>query len=103
MLEGRPDIIRRLIQDLKETRKELRVLEVYRCRAHRCAGAERGEILVSAATAERIQDYFVLENVGERTLKMSPRPCVSFAWSCRDCISARSGTRNRPSPGRITV
>jgi class 3 adenylate cyclase/HAMP domain-containing protein len=30
MLEGRPDIIRRLIQDLKMTLKEVRVLEVYR-------------------------------------------------------------------------
>jgi class 3 adenylate cyclase len=43
--------------------------------AARIAGqAEGGEILVSAATAERVKSYFVLENLGERSLKNVAAP-----------------------------
>jgi class 3 adenylate cyclase len=43
--------------------------------AARIAGqATEGEILVSSITAERISAYFVLENLGERTLKNVAEP-----------------------------
>ena len=43
--------------------------------AARIAGqASEGEILVSPATAERISGYFVLENLGDRTLKNVAEP-----------------------------
>jgi len=43
--------------------------------AARIAGqAAEGEILVTASTAERIKSYFVLENLGERSLKNVDSP-----------------------------
>jgi class 3 adenylate cyclase len=47
--------------------------------AARIAGqAEGGEILVSAATAERVKSYFVLENLGERSLKNVAAPVILY-------------------------
>jgi len=42
------------------------------------AQAQGGEVLASAATAERIQNEFVLENAGERMLKNVAAPVLLF-------------------------
>jgi class 3 adenylate cyclase len=42
------------------------------------AQAQEGEVLVSAATAERIKSHFVLENIGERRLKNVAAPALLF-------------------------
>jgi class 3 adenylate cyclase len=47
--------------------------------AARVAGsAEGGEILMTATTAERIKNCFVLENVGERSLKNVAAPVLLY-------------------------
>jgi class 3 adenylate cyclase len=47
--------------------------------AARIAGqAEGGEIIVSTATAERIKNDFVLENLGERSLKNVAAPVLLY-------------------------
>jgi hypothetical protein len=79
-----PDIIRRLVHEMKAQLKEARRLEVYRRNgveafSDRIAGrAAEGEILRNATTAERSKPHFVLEDIGERALKNVAEPTWLF-------------------------
>src|SRR4030065_1098721 len=63
MLEGRPDIIRRLVQELKKELKDVRVLDVYR---HN--GVE------AVSDLETLKEGHIAAALAERISKMSRAP-----------------------------